>query len=90
MDDAIARFWDKYIEKTVTYDVTERARRWYVKNVEHFIKAFPETRLQSISCDDMCAYLKGLGRKSDCQDWSFRQVVKPKGQVFLFAHQDKS
>jgi len=75
MDDAITRFWDKYIAKTVTYDVPERARMWYVKRVEHFIKSFPETRLQSISSDDLTNYLKEIGRKSDCQDWQFRQVV---------------
>ena len=68
MDDAITRFWDKYIEKTVTYDVTERARMWYVKRVEHFIKAFPDTRLQLISSDDLSDYLKGIGRKSDCHE----------------------
>ena len=75
MEDAITRFWDKYIAKTVTYDVPERARMWYVKRVEHFIKSFPETRLQSISSDELSDYLKGIGRKSDCQDWQFRQVV---------------
>lgn len=69
MDDAITRFWDKYIERTVAYGVTVRARRWYVKRVELFIQAFPDTRLRSISSDDLTDYLKGLGRKLDCHDW---------------------
>ena len=75
MDDAITRFWDKYIAKTVDYGVPERARRWYVRRVEAFIKAFPEKRLQSISPVDVTAYFEGIGRKLDCQDWQFRQVV---------------
>ena len=75
MVDAIARFWDKYINKTVSYGVPEGARRWYVRRVELFIQAFPDTRLQSISAKDVADYLDVIGRKPDYQDWQFRQVV---------------
>jgi len=66
MDDAIARYWDKYIAKTVDYGVPENVRKWYVSRVESCIKSFAETRLQLISSDDLSNYLKGIGRKSDC------------------------
>ena len=75
MEDAVSRFWDKYIDKTASYGVPERARRWYVKRVESFIRAFPDARLQSITAEDVSDYLDVIGRKSDCQDWQFRQVV---------------
>ena len=72
MDDPITRLWDKHIAKTVIYDMPERSRRRYVRRVELFIRAFPETRLQAISSEDLNIYLKGIGRKSD---WQFRQIV---------------
>ena len=34
MEDSIARFWDKYIEKTMLYGVDEVYVKWYVKCVE--------------------------------------------------------
>ena len=89
MDDAITRFLDKYIAKTVDYGVQVRARRWYVKRVENFIRAFPDTRLQAISAQELAGYLEGIGRKLDCHDWQFMQIVdtlnKTQDQVFLFA-----
>ena len=75
MDDSISRFWDKYIDKTNAYDVPVLARRWYVRHVELFIKAFPGSRLAAISVADLTGYLEGLGRKLDCHDWAFRRVA---------------
>lgn len=62
MDDSVSRFWDKYIDKTVVCDVQERARRWYVRHVEEFIKAFPGSRLSAIVANDVVMYLEGIGR----------------------------
>ena len=39
MDDAVSRFRDKCILKTTSYNVPERARRWYIRHAEVFIKA---------------------------------------------------
>lgn len=30
-DQCIARFWENYINKTVTYNITPKMARWYVR-----------------------------------------------------------
>ena len=75
MDDAASRFRDKYILKTTSYNVPERARRWYVRHVEVFIKAQSGCRLSTLTADDMERYLKEKGRSEKPADWQFRQMV---------------
>ena len=75
MDDSISRFWDKYISKTVTYNVPEGARRWYVKHVEVFINAYSDRRLADIAAVDMTCYLEKIGRNPEIPDWRFRQIT---------------
>jgi len=75
MDDSVSRFWDKYISKTVAYNVPEGARRWYVRHVEVFIKEYADTRLAGITANDVTQYLEMIGRKTDVVDWRFRQLV---------------
>ena len=76
MADSVSRFWDKYINKTVSYGVPERARRWYVRHVEMFIKANSDTRLSAMSEQDITQYFEAIGRKRDIVDWQYRQVVE--------------
>jgi len=75
MDDAASRFWDKYILKTVSYNVPEGARRWYVRHAEVFIKAQSGRRLSTLTADDIERYLKEKGRSEKLTDWQFRQMV---------------
>ena len=75
MDDSATRFWDKYIDKTVSCNVPEGARRWYVVHVEAFIKAHPEARLAELGPADITKYLEVIGRKPDLADWRYRQIV---------------
>ncbi|VAW53810.1 Integron integrase IntIPac [hydrothermal vent metagenome] len=75
MTDSVSRFWDKYIEKTILYKVSEDSRRWYVKHVEFFIKTRNGVRLASVSASDVETYLEVIGRKRYMVDWKFRQVV---------------
>ncbi len=56
-DDAASRFWDKYILKTMSHNVPERARRWYVRHAELFIKAHSGRRLATFTADDMERYV---------------------------------
>ncbi len=83
MDESISRFWDKYIAKTVGYGVPERARRWYVRHVEGFIKAHSERRLATLSANDVIKYLKEKGRSRNLADWQFRQVVDALQVLFV-------
>lgn len=76
MDDSVTRFWDKYINKTVSYGVPEGARRWYVRHVEEFIKANPEIRLSAMQEHNITEYFEVIGRKPGIVDWQYQQVVE--------------
>ena len=58
MDDhSIARFWDKYIEKTKRYGIKDKALRWHVKHAENYIKAYSAIRLVEHSAEQVDQYL---------------------------------
>jgi hypothetical protein len=63
MDDTVARFWDKYINKTTACNVPEGARRWYVKHVEALISAHPDHRLAELGTAEIIKYLEVIVRK---------------------------
>lgn len=75
MDDSVSRFWDNYLSKTISYDVPERARQWYVRRVEAFINAHAGRRLATLSGQDVCHYLDVIGRNERTEDWQFKQTV---------------
>ena len=63
MDDSVSRFWNKYIEKTIICNVSDKARRWYVIHIETFIKVHSNTRLAELGLADITKYLEVIGRK---------------------------
>ncbi len=73
--DKIARFWDKYIEKTVSYGIKPDVCRWYVKRCESYIKAHEPLRLAEHSPEVIHRYLEDLGRNIRLEDWQQIQVV---------------
>ena len=75
MDDSIARFWDKYIEKTKLYGVKNASAKWYVKHAEGYIKANEHLRLSLHRPDDVRHYLAEIGGKGYLKDWQFKQLV---------------
>lgn len=75
MHDSVSRFWDKFIYKTKSYGVNEKAARWYVRHAEQYIKAHSDIRLKSHSEDMVNLYLKDKGRNPQYKDWQFKQVV---------------
>jgi hypothetical protein len=75
MDDSIARFWDKYIEKTKAYGVKNASLKWYVKYVEEYINANKHLRLARHRPDDVQHYLTVIGGKGYLKDWQFKQLV---------------
>jgi len=75
MDDSIARFWDKYIEKTKAYGVKDTSIKWYVKHVEGYINANSHLRLARHRPDDIRYYLAEVAGKGYLKDWQFRQLV---------------
>jgi len=76
MDKSISRFWDKYIAITAIYGIPESARYWYVRHVEAFIRAHPDTRLRNITRRDLLSYTEVLGRKTDIPAWQYRQHIE--------------
>ena len=73
MDDSVSRFRDKYITKTIIYNVPERTRQWYVRHIEDYIKARNGERLAAASMSYLETYLEGIGRKRNIVDWKFRR-----------------
>ncbi len=65
MDGSASRFWDKYIPITSSYDVPERARRWYVRYVEVFIDTHSGRRVGGLDGSDIDRYLDTIGRNPD-------------------------
>lgn len=62
VDARIARLWEKYIEKTVSYKIASDLVRWYVKHAERYIKA-NQSRLKTHSARNIDKYLQEKGRK---------------------------
>ncbi|MDH5473984.1 MAG: integron integrase [Gammaproteobacteria bacterium] len=84
MDTSIAHFWDKYIQKSISYGVSQRVARWYVKHVEAYIEAHKSIRLLQHTPEMLERYLMGIGRKPRFSDWQFIQVVEALYILFVF------
>ncbi len=82
-NDPFARFWDKYIEKTKSYGVNDKACRWYVKRCEDYIKAYSDIRLAEHDGQFVAKYLEDLGRKTFIQDWQLLQAVDALRILFI-------
>ncbi len=83
MDDAVSRFWDKYIEKTRAYNISDSTARWYVIHVERYIKYHAKLRLRLHTASELTDYFEDLGRKKTTLDWHFRQVVNALRILFI-------
>jgi len=75
MTDAKSRFWDNYIEKTISYGVSRSASRWYVKRVEAYIRFYTGHKLVQHTVSDVDKYLRILDDKGALVDWQFNQTV---------------
>jgi len=74
-DQNVSQFWDKFISKTKTYGIKQNTIRWYVRNAEYYIKAYPNKRLSLHSKDDLTNYLKEKGGNPRIEDWQYKQLV---------------
>ena len=74
-DHSIARFWDKYIEKTKRYGIKDKALRWHVKHAENYIKAYSAIRLVEHSAEQVDQYLQEKSRSLRLSDWQFQQLI---------------
>lgn len=73
--DAVRRFWDRYIELLAKQMVKPESRRWYVRRAEQYIAAYKDERLASHRPEHIVRYLENLGRNGRLQPWQFSQSV---------------
>jgi len=73
--DPFARFWDKYIEKTKSYGVNDKACRYYVRRCEDYIKHYKDVRLADHDAQFVDKYLQDLGGKTFIKDWQLFQAI---------------
>jgi len=74
--DAVARFWNRYLELLVNQDVKENERVWYARRAEHYLAATKNKKLVRHDALDVEQYLRNLGRESRLAAWQFRQCVR--------------
>ncbi len=81
-DDAVHRFWDRYLELLHKQGIQPPTDRWYVIRAEAYIKAHPERHLAEQTPDDVRRHLSDLGRIGRMNDWQFRQSVDAIQKLF--------
>ena len=74
-DHSIAHFWDKFIEKTKGYGVSDKAIRWHVKHAERYVGVHSDIRLSNHTAEHIDRYLTEKGRSNLISDWQFKQLV---------------
>lgn len=70
-----SRFWDKYIHKTISYNIKPDKAIWYVRHAESYIKSYKDFRLSSHTPQHLNDYLHKKGRNRDLTDWKFTQII---------------
>lgn len=73
--DAIARYWEKYIEFIQSQGVKHSTSRWYVIRAEQYIQSISDKSLQEHGPEDVVGYFEEQGRLGRITDWQFRQMV---------------
>jgi hypothetical protein len=60
-----ARFnWQKYLDLLFHKRIPQQQQRWYVKQVEDFLKEFPGKKLRDFSAGDLEMYFQTLSSDS--------------------------
>ena len=77
------RFWDKYIEKTISYGIRPHQSRWYVRHAEGYFKAHSGSAKTRHDAELVTAYLEQKGRDKRFEAWQFRQLVIALKILFL-------
>ena len=78
-----ARFWEEYIEKTVSYSVDPGRARWYVRRIEAYIRYYSHLKLVHHTSAEVDAYFHMVNRKGGFKDWQFTQLVESLRILFV-------
>ena len=71
----IDRFWTQYIDQLRRKGVKETVIRWYVIQVEQYIKAHSNKRLAHHTINDVETYFHQVSRENKLKSWQFHQIV---------------
>ena len=71
---AIDRFWDNYLFVLEKHSIPKKARPWYRKHVEAYIKSCSGTPLSLQTSQSIDRYLNAKGRLPELKEWQFRQI----------------
>ena len=83
MEDAITRFWDKYIENSKRYTTNENTLRWFVIRAENYINAHTDVRLKHHSPRMIEDYLARIGGEKRLVSWQYQQLITALKILFL-------
>ncbi len=75
-NDILARFWDYFIVKTKSYDMSDYTARQYVRHVKTYIKHYPDLRLKHHTGNDVEKYLQQMALASQQDSLEFNEVVE--------------
>jgi len=67
--------WDRYTDLLTRKSVPEKARPWYVRHVEGFLKAIHPCALSELTGSRVTDYIQQEAIGSRLSDWQFRQFV---------------
>ncbi len=84
-DPRVARFCGAYFDTLRLFRIPDKARPWYRRHVESFIRAHPGRRLREHSSDSLQHWLATQGRNPQMPAWRIRQHVD--ALRLLFSHQ---
>ncbi len=75
-NDILARFWDYFIVKTKSYNMSDYTARQYVRHVKAYIKHFPDLRLKHHTGNEVEKYLQQMALASQQEMLEFTEVVE--------------
>ncbi len=74
-EDAVKKFWDRYIGLLAKKGVSPKVLSWYVIHAEMYIKAISGKRLAEHGPEDVKSYLEQQAINQEVEDWQSRQIV---------------
>jgi hypothetical protein len=79
------RVWDLFLKAPRDQGVRQTHLRWYALRAEQYLKALPDTPLESHSAADVTGYLQEIGRAGRLKDWQYRQLGEAREILFTKA-----
>ena len=72
---AISKFWDKYLHALEQRGVVANSRRWYVRHCEQYIAAHEGVKLASHTAATVERYLREISTLDRMDGWRIAQAI---------------